>query len=108
MINKKYSFNPESRYLTRGINSEVPLSMQMLLWDIIDRVVASDIDTDYLSVFKFKEDNNNVIVIYSQEEPSYIQEHPFKMQENYRVLIGKTIFVIDDVTHSTMLLASEY
>ena len=40
-----------SRYLTKGINEEVPLNLQILLWSMID---SNLIKKDYLQVFNIK------------------------------------------------------
>ena len=40
-----------SRYLTKGINEEVPLNLQILLWSMIDSTL---IKKDYLQVFNIK------------------------------------------------------
>jgi hypothetical protein len=45
-----------SRYLTKGINEEVPLNLQILLWSMIDSTL---IKKDYLQVFKIKIINKN-------------------------------------------------
>ena len=45
-----------SRYLTKGINEEVPLNLQILLWSMIDSTL---IKKDYLQVFNIKVVNKN-------------------------------------------------
>ena len=49
-----------SRYLTKGINEEVPLNLQILLWSMIDSTL---IKKDYLQVFKIKIINKNANLI---------------------------------------------
>ena len=44
-------------------------------------------------------------IAHIQEEPEYKRE--YLLNSDIPIFIGK-IFVIDDKTHSTMLLASEY
>lgn len=104
-----YTFKNE-RFMTRGINSEVPLSIQICLWGLVDNLVNSDIETDYLQVFELKSTNNadgsiSLHIKHKQEVPQYSSEYTIK---NVEVEINDKIYVIDDVTHSTMLFAREY
>lgn len=41
------------RYITRGVANEVPLELQILLWDMIDTMEVKE--KDYLQVFKLSE-----------------------------------------------------
>lgn len=93
-----------SRYLTKGINEEVPLNLQILLWSMIDSML---IEKDYLQVFKIKVVNSNanlIEIIHTQEQPEY------KQTINAVATIERDmkIFVIDDGTNTTMLFAEEY
>ena len=90
------------RYVTRGITNTVPLVTQIILWDCIDSMKIKQ--KDYLQVFKLTAENHTQHVTHSQEEPTY--EHSFEFQTDKP--ITAKIFVIDDETHSTMLLAEEY
>ncbi len=102
-------FNLEQRYLTSGVSQDVPFEIQIFLWKLIEDNNDSEIEMDYLQVFKFEEESNTRLkVIHTQEQPEYKKEHSIKFDEKYRRLIGKKVFVIDDKTHSTMLFASEY
>ena len=90
------------RNITRGITNTVPLVTQIILWNCIDSMKTER--KDYLQVFKLTADNHTQHVTHSQEEPAY--EHSFDFQTDKP--ITAKIFVIDDATHSTMLLAEEY
>ena len=59
---------------------------------------------DYLQVFKLVANGSNQQVTHTQEEPPY--ERIFTFPSDYP--ITAKIFVIDDETHTTMLLAEEY
>ncbi len=61
-------------------------------------------EKDYLQVFKLTAKDHTQHVTHSQEEPSYERTFTFPTDEP----ITAKIFVIDDETHSTMLLAEEY
>ena len=63
------------------------------------------IQQDYLQVFELSEEKGKQKIEHSQEVPEYKREHLFNVGTS--IFSGK-VFVIDDETHSTMLLASEY
>ena len=63
------------------------------------------IQQDYLQVFELSEEKGEQKIEHSQEVPEYKWEHLFNV--GTFIFSGK-VFVIDDETHSTMLLASEY
>ena len=90
------------RYATSGINSELPLLTQIILWGLIDTMEV--VRKDYLQVFCLSADGENQRIIHEQEQPEYRKEYLFPSEEP----ITAKIFVIDDETHTTMLLAEEY
>ncbi len=98
---EKSMFNNQ-RYVTKGITSTVPLVTQIILWDCIDSMKIER--KDYLQVFKLVANGSNQQVTHTQEEPPY--ERIFTFPSDYP--ITAKIFVIDDETHTTMLLAEEY
>ena len=89
------------RYLTRGVDLTIPLELQIFMWSCIDNL---KVEKDYLQVFNLSVVNGIQRVEHKQEVPEY--------QNTYSVLMANPvdakIFVIDDVEHSTMLLAEEY
>lgn len=104
-----YTFK-NKRLMTRGIDSRVPLSIQICLWGLVDNLVNSDVKTDYLQVFELKTNKHTDKSIYlhiehRQEVPPYKREYTIK---NVEAEINDKIYIIDDGTHSTMLFASEY
>lgn len=90
------------RYITKGINSSVPLLTQLFLWQCIDRL---DCPKDYLQIFKCSVYDGMQKITHIQEEPEYTKE--YLIQTDTPLFVGK-IFAIDDGEHSTMLLAEEY
>lgn len=90
------------RYSTRGIAETVPILTQIILWDCIDSMSIER--KDYLQIFKLTSEKHTQHVKHTQEEPPY--ERTFTFQSNDP--ITAKIFVIDDETHTTMLLAEEY
>lgn len=90
------------RFVTSGIAEKVPLELQVTMWNMIDTM---DEQKDYLQVFDLSEENGKQKIVHSQEQPEYKKEYLFKTGTPF--LCAK-IYVIDDVTHSTMLFNYEY
>lgn len=107
-MDHKYTFNPSTRYITRGISELVPLEIQLLMWAEIDKLIRTTNTLDYLQVFEFKVKDYYMELEHRQEVPEYKQTHKLKLMETYHVLDKVKIYVIDDIDHSTMLLSSEY
>lgn len=96
------------RYITAGIRDNLPPMGVVILWCLIDEMEKEE--KDYLQVFdigKSKENDSIIRIIHSQEVPEYEKVHELDKQIFGGDFTGK-IFVIDDETHQTMLLASEY
>lgn len=101
-------FDNGSRYITRGIANNVPLDLQIFMWQLIEDLKDTIEEVDYLQVFDISvidEIENKVRVIHSQEVPEYKKIWIIKVNEPCS---NERIFVIDDKTHSTMILAEEY
>ena len=107
-MSKKYTFNPETRYMTCGINEKIPLAVQVFIWNEIDKLLEYDIEADYLQVFDIKVFDQYIEIVHRQEVPDYNRIHRLKKNEMLNEIESTTIFVIDDEDHSTMLLSSEY
>ena len=105
----KATFNKLTRYSTSGIATEMPPQLQAFLWQSIDDWNAEDFPLDYLQVFKFKKVADGLYAIeHTQEEPERTIVYYVGSDLEVESVIGKTVFVIDDGDHSTMLFASEY
>lgn len=97
------------RYLTSRINHELSLEMQFALWNLIDELKTLDsFEIAYLQVFDLDiVDIDGILcqkVIHRQENPDYCKSHVFRTATP----IKATVFVIDDISHATMLFANEY
>ena len=90
------------RYATRGVTTTVPLMLQIILWDLIDSMEVAE--KDYLQVFRLSAESGKQKITHTQEQPEYSKEYLFPSEDP----IKAKIFVIDDETHTTMLLAEEY
>ena len=51
-------FNKNNRYMTRGIKETLDISLQMMLWKMVDDLKESkEIELDYLQVYKIRRSN---------------------------------------------------
>lgn len=90
------------RYLTRGVQSEIPFDLQMFMWYLINNLNEPK---DYLQVFRLSvSDNGTQRIIHEQEVPAYSREYDVQTDNP----VSAKVYVIDDGDHCTMLLAEEY
>jgi len=100
----------DKRYMTRGINAELPMALIIFLWAKIDELKEeSKGNMDYLQVFELKEIKQgdvaeNQMIIHRTEVPEYKKSYALLVDDP----IAEKIYVIDSGDHCTMLLASEY
>lgn len=97
----------KAKYVTSGVDSKIPALLQHFMWNAIDTMNITE--KDYLQIFKLSSNSAsaqiNQQIIHSQEQPPYNKKY---MLIGKSVPIDAKIYVIDDYTHSTMLLADEY
>ncbi len=94
MINNK-------RYLTCGVDSTIPLELQLFLWECVDSMPTSK---DYLQVFDLEQVGCMQSITHRSEEPEYRKVYLLPTEKP----IVEKVYIIDDGDHSTMLLAEEY
>lgn len=91
------------KYLTAGVDREIPIELQVFMWNCIANL---SVEKDYLQVFELSSTETGLHkIIHRQEQPDYEKEYLIDMPFE---AIETKIFVIDDGNHSTMLLAEEY
>ena len=90
------------RYLTRGVYSEIPIELQLFMWECIDRLPEN---RDYFQVFELENLGGIQRITHFSEQPEYRMEYLLPTISNP---ITAKVYVIDDGDHSTMLLAEEY
>ena len=90
------------RYITRGVIAEIPLELQIFMWECIDRLPENH---DYFQVFKLENINDIQRITHFSEQPEYSMEY---LLLTIAKPITAKVYVIDDGDHSTMLLAEEY
>lgn len=100
-------FNNE-RYITKGSSIKLPPYLINMLWFLIETMNAPNGEQDHFQIFDLSSDivdGQPVQVIeHSQEIPEY--------KATYRIntvkAVDAKVYIIDDISHSTMLLAEEY
>lgn len=91
------------QYITRGIQYEFPVVLQLFMWSMIERI---DVHRDYLQIFRLKPiENNKVIIEHEQEQPKY----------EAKVIVDKVtlkgdikVYIVIENEYMTMMLAEEY
>lgn len=101
-------FDKNNRYITKGIENQIPLELQLLLWSSIDKLKEQGKVLDYLQVFELSEQRADDIfyqnIEHRQEVPEYNKTHKILVKQ----MVNATVFVIDDERSATMMLAMEY
>lgn len=94
--------------MTKGISSEIPFYLQNVMWLMIE---SMEIDKkDYLQIFELSRAvvGGKVFqkITHRQEQPEY--KKVVTIPVNEKDIVAEKVFVIDDDSHCTMLLAEEY
>lgn len=89
------------RYLTRGVQADIPFELQLFMWSCIDQLVET---RDSFQVFKLEAVDEGQKILHFSEQPEYKAEYIINSENP----ITAKVYVIDDGEHSTMLLAEEY
>lgn len=90
------------RLITIGVNQRIPEVLQALMWELADGLE----EQDYLQIFELRETEQGISVLHRQEMPPYEGRgmvYGVKLTQPY-----EKVYIIDDVTHATVLLAEEY
>ncbi|MBS5787944.1 MAG: hypothetical protein KIC98_08535 [Clostridioides difficile] len=96
-------FNKENRYMTAGVQNEIPVSVQIILWNKIDEL---KVEKDYLQIFELIPIEEGALeIVHKQEDPKY-KKVSYLITDKIKSAIK--IYVIDAGYYSTMLLATEY
>ena len=90
------------KYITRGVQGEIPDALMLLMWQMIAAMRTAQ--KDYLQVFTLTKTPTGQHIVHEQEQPTYRYELDVPCDD----AVDAKVFVIDDLTHSTMLLAEEY
>lgn len=94
--------NNKGRYLTRGVDAEIPLDIQIFMWEAVDNMPEPK---DYLQVFNLSVENGLQVIKHTSEQPKF--EMTYILTALTKAITAK-VYIIDDGDHCTMLLAEEY
>ena len=96
----------QNRYMTKGISSEIPFYIQSLMWIMINSMEINK--KDYLQIFELSKTvaDGKIFQKIIHRQPEY--KKSITVLANEKDVIEKKVYVIDDETHCTMLLAEEY
>ena len=96
------------RYMTRGIQANVPMEIQLFLWELQMAIRKNSKEIDYLQVYRLKMEEGKQRIIHTSEEPEYKKEYVIQVEEP----VTTKIYIIEDdygdKLVETMLLAEEY
>ena len=93
---------PRQRYVTANVMREVPLGLQIFLWQCVDSI---PIEADYLQIFQLSKADGLQKIVHEQECPPYKKE--YRLAAIFPLVDAK-IYIINDETHATMLFSHEY
>jgi hypothetical protein len=100
--------NRIERYISSGVQDEIPAALVSFMWSKIDSMREN---RDYLQVFSFISEDGRQLIIHTQEGSEEFDAADYKAEYRlfgYSEPINDKIYVIDDGEHSTMILAEEY
>ena len=101
-------FKKDNRYVARGLNEEVDIRLQLIMWSMIDKLKDEEsVEVDYLQVFKIRKKDSKVVINQSQEVPEYSCTYEIEI-EDIQIEDEIKVYVIDSGEYSTMLFPSEY
>lgn len=101
-------FKKDNRYVTRGVNEEVDVRLQLIMWSMIDKLKDEEgVELDYLQVFKLRREGNKIVINQSQEVPEYSCTYEIEL-EDVQLDDEIKVYVIDSGEYSTMIFPSEY
>ena len=90
-----------NRYLTRGVQTAIPFELQFFMWELIDQLPEPK---ERFQIFRLTIQEGKQHISHESEQPEYHKEYDIDTANP----IEEKIYVIDDDTHCTMLLAEEY
>ena len=96
-------FKQENRYVSRLVNENVPMQLQILMWSMIDSLKGKK-ELDYLQIFRLKVKGDRVLIEHEQEVPPYQEEYEGE-KAKFLIEHDMKIYVIDSIDYITMIFA---
>lgn len=97
-----------NRYITKGVQQEIPLELQLFMWNCIDTLKEQGQELDYLQVFELTKERADDIFFQKIEHRQEVPKYSMTYRLFPKDMVETKIFVIDDGSHSTMMLAEDY
>ncbi len=95
------------RYVTRAINEELNIEIQVLLWELLDSIaIKRENKMDYLQVFEIVNIGNKIKIINRQEQPT--MKEVLIIEQGALNVKDTTVWTIDEPDKLTMLFPSDY
>ena len=97
-------FKKDNRYVTRGVNDEVDIRLQLIMWSMIDKLKdEGNVELDYLQVFRIRKEGNKVVINQSQEVPEYASKYEIEL-EDIQLYDEIKLYVIDNGVEGSIIL----
>ena len=97
-------FKKDNRYVTRGVNEEVDVRLQLIMWSMIDKLKdEGNVEVDYLQVFRTRKEGNKIIINQSQEVPEYSFTYEIEL-EDIQIDDEIKLYVIDNGVEGSIIL----
>lgn len=96
------------RFMTKGIQDNISLELQLFMWSCIDTLKWKEKEVDSLQVFELSIEKRNDIIFQNLEHRQEAPEYKKVYKIPSKAAINEKIFVIDDGSHTTMILAEEH
>lgn len=90
------------RYLTREVEHQVPIEIQLLMWDLVEKLE----EKDYLQIFELTPKGSGIVeLVHKQEIPEITSIYKIK---NTEIKEKMKLYMIDSGEYSTLMFSHEY
>ena len=83
------------RFLTKGVQAEIPIELQLFLWNCIDQLPE---ERDYFQVFVLKEIEGKQHIHHFSEQPEYSKGYTIDLANS----VNQKVYVINNTNHSNI------
>ena len=97
-------FKKDNRYVTREVNEEVDIRLQLIMWSMLDKLKGEgNVELDYLQIFKIRKDGNKILINQRQEVPEYSCTYEIEL-EDIQIDDEIKLYVIDNGFEGSIIL----
>ncbi len=97
------------RLITKGVQQNIPIEIQILLWNMQNKLRKQQKEINYLQVYRLEAIQKHLQLIEHTAEQPFYQMSYYCVVEN---AVTEKVYIIETDYHTklveTMLLASEY